>query len=143
MRSPIIWCHLAGCGAPDTIGEMGGRGLRCALTAMAFAASTMGLVGCSSGGHLAVTKTQATRNDMVACASVDAVYALISRHQTVPSKIARRVISSSESADNAGLKTEARALQSDVTTADDAGINREMSALGGTCNSLGVGPAKY
>lgn len=77
------------------------------------------------------------------CASVDAVYALISRHKTVPSQIAQRVISSGESADNAGLITGARALQADVEKTDNVGAENEMSALGSTCKSLGVGPANY
>jgi hypothetical protein len=126
---------------------MGVKRLQDAVTAVALVAATVGLVGCSSSGHVAATKArgqvQATRTDMVACASVDAVYGLVSRHETVPTKIAQRVISSSESAENGRLQIEARTLQADVEKADGVGVENDMSALGATCNSLGVGPAKY
>jgi hypothetical protein len=122
---------------------MEGRRLRCVLTITTLGVAAFGLGGCSSKAPVAVTKAQATRNDMVACASVDAVYTLISSHKAVPSKIAQGVISSSESADDAGLKRAGRALAADVTNADSAAVDREMSDLGATCNSLGVGPAKY
>jgi hypothetical protein len=116
------------------------------MTAMALTAAAVGLVGCSSSGRVAAkvkADVQVTQNDMVACASVDAVYALVSHHDTVPTKIAQRVISSSESAENGRLQIEARTLQADVEKADGVGVENDMSALGATCNSLGVGPAKY
>jgi hypothetical protein len=135
--------HVAHWRVPDTISEVGRHIGRGALTAWAFGVAMVALVGCSSPPHVAVTQTRATRHDMVACASVDAVFALIARHDAVPANIARRVISSSESADSSQLGAEARALQGDVNKSDDAGVDKEMTALGATCNSLGVGPAKY
>jgi hypothetical protein len=135
--------HGAHWGVPDTIDEMGGRGGRRTSATLAFGAATVTLLGCSSAGHVAVTQAGTTRNDMVACASVDAVDGLISRHETVPEKIAQRVIISSESADSSRLEAQARALRGDVNKSDDAGVNKEMSVLGATCNSLGVGPEKY
>lgn len=123
---------------------MGGRGLRSILTAAAIVASTLGMVGCSSSrGQATETGTKATRTDMVACAAVDAVYSLLSHHETVPSAIAQRVISSGASADSARLEAEARSLRADVSDADQSGVDEEMNALGTTCNSLGVGPSKY
>jgi hypothetical protein len=98
----------------------------------------LGIAACSSGTQL----TKPT-NDLEACASVDAMYALINHHDPVPSVIARRVITSGESADNHHIQAEARAMEADVTTSDDVGVEEQLTAMGSTCNSLGVGPSKY
>lgn len=98
----------------------------------------LGIAACSSATRLAKPP-----NDLEACASVDAMYALINHHDTVPSVIARRVITSGESADNQHIQAEARAMQADVIASDNVGAEEQLTAMGSTCNSLGVGPSKY
>ncbi len=117
-------------------------GARAVVTASVLTVSALGLVGCSSPKKVTPAATR-TQNDLVACASVDAVFGLISHHKEVPATIAQRVITSGVSADNADLQAEAKALRSAVAKANQGGVDQDISSLGTTCDSLGVGPAKY
>ena len=118
--------------------------MRCVLTTMAFGAATVALVGCSSPAKSASAPPPTyAQSDLVACAAVDADFTLIKDHKTVPAAIAQRVVTSGESALSYNLRTEARTLQADVTDANQSGVEQELTALGSTCNAMGVGPAKY
>ena len=113
--------------------------MRRAAVALAVAASALlGLSGCSS------TKASGPpQSDLTACAAVDAMYALITHHDKVPSLIAQRVISAGEAATDGSITVHARVLQADVTASDDQGVESELTALGTRCDKLGVGPTKY
>ena len=117
--------------------------MRCILTTILFGA-TVALMGCSSPAKpSSASPPTYARSDLVACAAVDADFILIKDHKTVPAAIAQRVVTSGESAQNEDLRTEARALQTDVKDANQSGVEQELTALGGTCDAMGVGPAKY
>ncbi len=132
----LVWVEQAGVSGyhpPSVTTQM-----RRILIGAASLSFILGIAACSFGPHLAKPP-----NDLEACASIDAMYALINHHDTVPSVIARRVITSGESADNHHIQIEARAMQADVNASDDVGVEEQLTAMGSTCNSLGVGPSKY
>ncbi len=123
---------------------MGGRVTRWVVTTMACGVAMVTLVGCSSPKKpVSATSPPYAQSDLVACAAVDADFTLIKAHKEVPAAIAQRVLTAGASAHSDDLRTEARTLQVDVTDANQSGVERELTALGGTCDAMGVGPAKY